>query len=711
MTVPGNQTPENRSVSRGLAPWRLATGSVTILVTLGWIWFTPGEITWYDSGELVAAAFHLGLSHPPGQPLYGLLGKLASLMPIGSVAFLCNLLSALAGGAALAALARMARRGGGELAALVAVALAALNWPMAQQTMRAEVYAPALAGILWALVLAQEQGSSRAGRLGAASLLAGLSAGLHPLLAALAWLGMILATVANPEGGKRLKLLGAALLGAILGNLVWLALPAAGNRPELLPWSRLDSLQGVFATITAEAYRQNLGGGSLDLSLRLIGNGRLLGNLAGPLLTASGILGLAAATLRRRDGAIWPAWVLSALGLASAATMAVFYPANPDLHGYLLPSLAGLALAAGVGLVRIRDLALFTLSENRRNLAHLGAALLGGLLILGSAWHQAGSIADQTVRVGGTDAYVSALSASARPGPGLVVASSDHGLFALVYAKALEGWRPDLALASRWFVGAKAPWYRRWLKHRWPWVFVPLVDDNGPRSGLRERFETVNARRHPTYLEEPPEALWRWVQDCGLFYALVPKGTARRDCVGWHPGPLPLAPIQTRLIGCYMACSKARFLASKGRLQTALEILEPFLEKPLPGLPPLASEFLCSGARPLVLAAKLQMAAGRSREGERLLRRAISLDPRFADSYVELGRLLAARGLLQAAMRMELRALALDGRNVAALFYLALIEHRLGHPHRAQAILSRARAIDPAKVELLLRAHGANGPR
>lgn len=46
-----------------------------------------------DSGEMVAAAYTLGLPHPPGYPLFCLLGRLFSFVPVGTIAFRLNLLS------------------------------------------------------------------------------------------------------------------------------------------------------------------------------------------------------------------------------------------------------------------------------------------------------------------------------------------------------------------------------------------------------------------------------------------------------------------------------------------------------------------------------------------------------------------------------------------------------------------------------------------
>src|SRR3989338_6090208 len=47
-----------------------------------------------DAGELIAAAYTLGIPHPPGYPLYCILGKLFTFIPIGSIAYRTNMMSA-----------------------------------------------------------------------------------------------------------------------------------------------------------------------------------------------------------------------------------------------------------------------------------------------------------------------------------------------------------------------------------------------------------------------------------------------------------------------------------------------------------------------------------------------------------------------------------------------------------------------------------------
>ncbi|HEY8871066.1 MAG TPA: DUF2723 domain-containing protein [Candidatus Limnocylindrales bacterium] len=73
-----------------------ATAGVVALVALGIYVATllPG-VSFGDWSEMQAIPYQLGIAHPTGYPLAVLLGKLWSLLPIGSVAYRANLLSAV----------------------------------------------------------------------------------------------------------------------------------------------------------------------------------------------------------------------------------------------------------------------------------------------------------------------------------------------------------------------------------------------------------------------------------------------------------------------------------------------------------------------------------------------------------------------------------------------------------------------------------------
>ncbi len=52
------------------------------------------EVTFWDCGELSAAAWSLGIPHPPGYPLFCIIGKFFTFLPLGSVVYRLNVMSA-----------------------------------------------------------------------------------------------------------------------------------------------------------------------------------------------------------------------------------------------------------------------------------------------------------------------------------------------------------------------------------------------------------------------------------------------------------------------------------------------------------------------------------------------------------------------------------------------------------------------------------------
>ncbi|MBI5191461.1 MAG: DUF2723 domain-containing protein [Nitrospirae bacterium] len=134
-------------------------------------------VTFWDSGELIAASHLLGISHQPGYPLYCILGKgFSLLLPVGSNAFRLNLMSAAFSAltafvvykAVLALLDDRAESVAGRLAAPVAASLAflmAASRTFWSQAVVAEVYA--LNSFFLALLVLMHV-YSRQGRIGAA---------------------------------------------------------------------------------------------------------------------------------------------------------------------------------------------------------------------------------------------------------------------------------------------------------------------------------------------------------------------------------------------------------------------------------------------------------------------------------------------------------------------------------------------------------------
>jgi hypothetical protein len=198
-----------------------AAGLAALVVLAGYVLTLAPTVTFWDAGEFIAAARVLGIPHPPGTPLFGLIAHVWGwLAPVGEFAARTNLLSALfsAAGAGcfflvvheslreVSPLLRLAGAGAGTLLG----GFTFTNWQNSNET---EVYAVAtftIALMSWlAMVWRRRRGEARAGRILLLIVyLAGISIGNH-LLALLAGPGIVAFLVvtlrAEPAADPRLR--------------------------------------------------------------------------------------------------------------------------------------------------------------------------------------------------------------------------------------------------------------------------------------------------------------------------------------------------------------------------------------------------------------------------------------------------------------------------------------------------------------------------
>lgn len=81
----------HRVLNRTLASALLVSSQVLFLLTMA------PTLSFWDCGEFIAASYTLGIPHPPGAPLYLLLGRLFSMIPLfGDVGARVNLISTIA---------------------------------------------------------------------------------------------------------------------------------------------------------------------------------------------------------------------------------------------------------------------------------------------------------------------------------------------------------------------------------------------------------------------------------------------------------------------------------------------------------------------------------------------------------------------------------------------------------------------------------------
>src|SRR5207247_9117678 len=140
-------------------PYRQAA-IVALLVLIGYVITLAPTVTLWDAGEFITAAKVLGVPHPPGTPLFVLVGHVwGAVMPIGSYAWRLNLMSACFSAAGAGCLFKIAHRLlqdeapwlrlGGAAPAAMLPAVTFTGWQTSNET---EVYTFAtfsIAAICW----------------------------------------------------------------------------------------------------------------------------------------------------------------------------------------------------------------------------------------------------------------------------------------------------------------------------------------------------------------------------------------------------------------------------------------------------------------------------------------------------------------------------------------------------------------------------------
>ncbi len=220
-----------------------------------------------DSGELITVAYTLGVAHPPGYPLYTMLAKLFTLIPIGTIAWRVNLFSAACGAGAATILFLAAARWSGSLwAALAAASLFAFSprvWPHA---VTAEVFALNnlfIAGLVY-LTVRFRRAATEAGHSNERMRLMGLVACLlffwiglgltnHHTLIFYAIPAALLILTSSPAMRTPRQIATFALC-SLVGLLPYAYIPIASRRVPLMSWGDQTTLSGFLDHLLRREY-------------------------------------------------------------------------------------------------------------------------------------------------------------------------------------------------------------------------------------------------------------------------------------------------------------------------------------------------------------------------------------------------------------------------------------------------------------------------
>lgn len=561
---------------------RLAWGAASLTTAL-YVLGMARDLSFYDSAELALTAVQLGLAHPPGQPLYMLLGHVFAHLAPGDPLLGLNFLSALSGGLTiLPALSLAERMVEAELegergwvlpAALVLGSQHAALW---EQATRVEVYALAVLFALWCLArgahLLDVGGRARLPWLGL-GLGLGLCAAVNPVLAAFASLCGLPGTVVALKAGRvRAIQPGFALLGSALGLVCYAYVPLVASRTDVLVWGAPTSGAALVDYLSARDFRSNLHVPIGTWLAQVVG--WLAFSLEFTLLPLWGV-GLVAHALTPPRGLTRGLAPLScALAVAYLARYVHFVPQVPDYVSYA-------SMASWLCMVGFASLVAWLWARSTRFAAlALIAVLLASVLSAPPSVLSRTRARERTAR-----AIASALLASAPP-RALIVAGADHWVAPLWYLQQVERQRPDVVVLATGLLSSS--WYFEHLFRNHPTLARAPLRGSGGQLGRLARVLASNAGR-PVLFEDPDLARALGLTICVHRFFAAARTTCS-DAVGeriraaalWERLQSDVGEGEPTALGVLAEVSyrRGQLLATFGYLQAALRTLLVPLGKP-----------------------------------------------------------------------------------------------------------------------------------
>lgn len=474
-------------------------------------------VTAEDSGELIAGAWHFGVVHPPGYPLWTILcGLFTHLFAVGNVAWRANLFSALcSSAAAMCAYAALRSLGFSR----VACWSSALCWILARwswsQSVITEVYGlnSLLCAAMLAAVTRWQQCEDRRWLVWG-MLILGLGMSNHHTiaLAALALAAWVLSI--QPRLLARPRLILACVGALVIGLLPYLYLPTRARQDPVINWGRPATLAGLMEHVSRRQY------GALGpmktieprsvarFGQQLVYLVRSVADDVTPALAGASCMGLAILTWRR-----WRVFLLAGLWLVGTGVLFCAL-ANFDadrtsqwaMRVFLIPVPLGLM----IGLAGLMDegfvgAAWFGRMRSRvlRTIVLLLIATLPPGLVVAQHWRQC----DYSEYWYAED-HARNLLACMLPSA-LVFPSGDHCGFPLIHAVHVEDERTDVLIADMY-----------------GYISPGLVSDRPPDAQDTPEAWLIKRARRPAYCatkRASPVANAHFVS-AGLLYHLLPDG-------------------------------------------------------------------------------------------------------------------------------------------------------------------------------------------
>ena len=516
---------------------RFAFPTLLILIFVGYfsIQVCPTFYYW-DSAELTAAVIADGVPHPPGFPLLLILGKIfLALVPFNKGLAL-NLLSALFGVIGLALWYFVIRtvlelysdklhRIASDLISFLATIVLGTSFAFSIQAVRFEVYSLSFAFFALIFLMALLVYKSEKGATGRVLILAaavGLALGTHILTIILALPGIVLLLYMS----RRVKVsqfLLAASISFLLAFISYGYIYLLARHQPVLNWGDPSDLRRFFDYMTAREFTTSISSFNLghvvanvvfaiNLMIRQFG-------LPAILLSIWGLYGL----VRHKGRIGYPLLLILVLNVFSIIFSESFYYDNYDQLGYLVISLAVMALSGAAGLWLLYGLlkGLIKGSETRLfgNPAVYVTVVVAALIYAYPL--RTNTFAADLSDVHGADQYAADFLSGA-PDGAVMITSYYNTYFCLLAEQVVSGRSANHTVVNLY------NWDHGWGKEATARLFGKDLDVNADRQTFYRNFLNGLMKDVPIYVEydESSAPLAKYLLPDGLGYILTSPDTS-----------------------------------------------------------------------------------------------------------------------------------------------------------------------------------------
>jgi hypothetical protein len=474
----------------------------------------------------------LGISHPPGHPLYNILAKGISFIPVGSISFRINLLSALCQVIFVFFLFkcffRLIPQAGINLKTLLGGGLIfsfVISKGVFFESLRAEVYTlNAAISLLFLFLFTSFLMKKDWAYFFSSLFLIGFGLGNHHLLLLVILFGAFISLFWRiKKSAFRLRLIVFSLIFIFWGSLIYLYLSLRGD--TLISIGSGASFREFLETVLASQFQPSLiASKSIPFIERLSSVVYFIMEPLHPIIVVLSLGGIWVLWRTQRSEVAF-LWTYVPLSMLVLRAQMGFDPQNPDVYGYMLVPLGAISLLATLFIGEV----LHIFYKQRHIFWKIGVYLLGGVILLlpfkklvkvlrGQEFSKFYVVQDFQEEI-----------FSNIPPKGMIITSYFKTIFGLWYARAVEGFRPDVKIFPYAFLGY--PGFRRKVERYYP-ELAGLIQRSKEAKKLHLRSLFELQRQYEIFFELDffiPSEILDFLSPQGIMYKLNSKRVSLKE--------------------------------------------------------------------------------------------------------------------------------------------------------------------------------------